>query len=224
MSADMHDEQAEEGPRDARLPRQAGCLSSREVDWQSRYEAADTPWDKGVAHPMISHWVSHVMFDGAIIVPGCGRGWDLRAWAEAHPDKEVIGIDLAPAAVSSSRGNCVALANVEIIEADFFDLSQWYRGQKVGLIWEHTCFCAIPPSLRDAYVATVAQLLPGGGTLIGAFFTDMEDGGQGPPWNTPMEEMLRRFSPHFAIEEPMLRHVSFAGREGEERSIVMRRL
>jgi SAM-dependent methyltransferase len=148
----------------------------------------------------------------------------LRAWAEAYPQHEVIGIDLAPSAVLSARENCAELGNVEIIEADFFALPQWYRNQKIGLIWEHTCFCAIPPSLRDAYVATVSQLLSSGGHLIGAFFTDMDDGDQGPPWNTPMEEMMLRFSPHFTIENFEGEHRTFGGRESEERSIVMRRL
>ncbi len=197
---------------------------TNEVDWESRYGAADTPWDKGQAHPMVSHWIANIEVDGAIVVPGCGRGWDLRAWAEAHPQHEVIGIDLAPSAVLSARENCADLANVEIIEADFFALPQWYRNQKIGLIWEHTCFCAIPPSLRDAYVATVSQLLSSGGHLIGAFFTDMDDGGQGPPWNAAMEEMEQRFSPNFVIEFPDVEHRTFAGREGEERTIVMRRM
>lgn len=194
------------------------------VDWQSRYEAQDTPWDKGVAHPMVSHWIDCVEMDGAIIVPGCGRGWDLRAWAEAYPDREVIGIDLAPLAVLSARANCADLANVEIIEADFFALSQWYRNQNVALIWEHTCFCAIPPALRDIYVATVSQLLPSGASLIGAFFTDMDDEGQGPPWNATLNEIEQRFSPHFVIDFPDAKHRTYLGREGEERSIVMRRL
>lgn len=197
---------------------------TNEVDWESRYGAADTPWDKGQPHPMLSHWIGNIEVDGAIMVPGCGRGWDLRAWAEAYPQHEIIGIDLAPSAVLSARKNCADLANVEIIEADFFALPQWYRNQKIGLIWEHTCFCAIPPSLRDAYVATVSQLLSSGDHLISAFFTDMDDGGQGPPWNTPMEEMMRRFSPHFTIKNFEGEHRTFGGREREERSIVMRRL
>jgi methyl halide transferase len=195
-----------------------------EVDWQARYEAADTPWDKGMPHPMIAHWTQHARIDGASVVPGCGRGWDLRAWAEAFPDNEVIGIDLAEAAVFSTRELCRDLSNVTVHRADFFALDSWYRGQPVGMLWEHTCFCAIPPRLRDAYVATVAKLLPREAWLIGAFFTDIADREEGPPWNTPIAEVEERFSPHFAIEHPDLPHQTFPGREGEERSIVMRRL
>jgi methyl halide transferase len=195
-----------------------------EVDWQARYETADTPWDKGVPHPMISHWTKTHDIAGAIVVPGCGRGWDLRAWAMAFPQHSVIGIDLAPAAVASARENCADLPNVRVIESDFFDLSAWHDGQDLGLIWEHTCFCAIPPHLRDAYVRSVSSVLPTGAWLIGAFFTDITDRDSGPPWNTQVEEIIERLSPHFTIEFPALPHQTFPGREGEERSIVMRRM
>lgn len=194
------------------------------VDWQARYEAADTPWDKGVEHPMIAHWAKTLPVDGAIVVPGCGRGWDLLAWAKAFPQHSVIGIDLAPAAVASARKHCSGLPNVTVIHADFFDLTQWYDGETVGLVWEHTCFCAIPPDLRDDYVRTVARLLPSGAGLVGAFFTDIMDRDSGPPWNTPREEIEVRFSPYFVISDVTTSHRTFSGREGEERSLVMRRI
>lgn len=212
---------------DGKKPRQnfiEKITPMNEVDWQARYEAADTPWDKGVPHPMIRHWAKTHDVTGAIVVPGCGRGWDLRAWAMAFPHHSVIGIDLAPTAVASARANCTDLPHVRVIEADFFDPSRWHDGQAVGLIWEHTCFCAIPPNLRDAYVQTVSRLLPSGAWLIGAFFTDITDRDSGPPWNTHVEEIEERFSPHFTIEYPDLSHQTFPGREGEERSIVMRRI
>lgn len=194
-----------------------------EVDWESRYGASDTPWDKGLPHPMIAHWAARAKIDGAIVVPGCGRGWDLRAWAQAFPQNEVIGIDLAASAVQGARENCKDLANVSVHEADFFAVAEWHRGQEIGLIWEHTCFCAIPPRFRDDYVATVAGLLPSGGILIGAFFTDLDDNNAGPPWNASVEEMVTRFSPYFVIETVSVEHQTFPGREGEERSMLLRR-
>lgn len=194
-----------------------------EVDWQARYEAADTPWDKGVPHPMVERWAKKHPVDGAIIVPGCGRGWDLRAWAMAYPQHPVIGIDLAPAAVASARELCRNLPNVIVHQTDFFSLDSWYRQERISLIWEHTCFCAIPPSLRETYVTTVAKLLPSGAHLIGAFFTDIQDRDSGPPWNTPMTEIEERFSPWFVVTEPKMDHATFAGRWGEERSIEMYR-
>jgi len=194
-----------------------------EVNWQARYENADTPWDKGEHHPMIARWTQDREIEGDILVPGCGRGWDLQAWGVAYPQHAVIGIDLAPSAVSSARRLCQDLSNVTVHEADFFSLESWYEGNRVGLIWEHTCFCAIPPPLREVYAKTVAALLPSGGRLIGAFFTDITDRASGPPWNTTMSDIECLFSPWFVIEQPVAEHLTFAGREGEERSLIMHR-
>jgi SAM-dependent methyltransferase len=193
------------------------------MNWENRYQQADTPWDKGAAHPMLSHWLGHVVIDGAIVVPGCGRGWDLRAWAEAYPQHSVIGIDIAPSAVSAAQELCRGLPNVRVVLGDFFDPATWQKDERVGLIWEHTCFCAIPPSWRERYVATAAAVLPASGLLLGVFFTDMDDEGAGPPWNTPVAELIERFSPFFEVEEIQARHRTYQGREGEERSFQLRR-
>jgi hypothetical protein len=135
------------------------------VDWENRYQQADTPWDKGLPHPMIESWRGLALAPGAIVVPGCGRGWDLRAWAMMFPQHRVLGIDLAASAVEDAQKNCADLSNVRVILADFFDHASWrsaaeLEGQNVSLVWEHTCFCAIPPSLRETYAATVAYFLP----------------------------------------------------------------
>jgi len=193
------------------------------MNWENRYQQADTPWDKGAAHPMLAHWLDQIDADGAIVVPGCGRGWDLRAWAQAHPQRDVVGIDVAPSAVAAAQDLCRDLTNTRIVLGDFFDLTTWYRGERIGLIWEHTCFCAIPPEWRDRYVATVAQVLTPGAQLIGAFFTDMDDEGSGPPWNTPVAELMERFSPYFHVAEAEVEHRTYPGRFGEERSFVLTR-
>jgi hypothetical protein len=92
-------------------------------------------------------------------------------------------------------------------------------------VWEHTCFCAIPPSLRESYAATVAALLEPGAMLVGVFFTDIrDDDGQGPPWNCMLPELQRLFGEHFQIESLPYDHRTFPGREGEERALSLRRL
>lgn len=200
------------------------------VDWENRYQQADTPWDKGLPHPMIESWRGLALAPGVIVVPGCGRGWDLRAWAMMFPQHRVLGIDLAASAVEDAQKNCADLSNVRVILADFFDHASWrstaeLEGQNVSLVWEHTCFCAIPPGLRETYAATVASLLEPGAMLVGVFFTDIrDDDGQGPPWNCELPELRRLFGEHFHIESPADDHRTFPGREGEERSLILRRL
>ena len=187
-----------------------------DVDWESRYQNEDTPWDKGVPHPALEILLKKITFRGSIIVPGCGRGSDLQWLARAYPDHAVTGIDLSASAVRDASILCKDLPHVQVRQADFFDESQWTPPNPPGLIWEHTCFCAIPPSLRDSYVARVAQLLPSGGLLVGVFFTNLDDGGSGPPWNCRLSELQSRFSPWFSIERFDGALPTFPGREGEE--------
>ena len=194
-----------------------------DVDWEFRYQNEDTPWDKGVPHPALDILLQKIALSGSIIVPGCGRGWDLQWLARAYPDHSVTGIDLSASAVHDAAMLCKDLPKVQVRQADFFDESQWAPPHPPGLIWEHTCFCAIPPSLRDSYVARVAQLLPSGGLLVGVFFTNVDDSGAGPPWNCPLSELESRFSPRFSIEKFSAALPTFPNREGEESLLFMTR-
>jgi hypothetical protein len=194
-----------------------------DVDWEFRYQNQDTPWDKGVPHPALEIVLQKTSFRGSIIVPGCGRGSDLQRLARAYPDHAVTGIDLSASAVRDASMLCKDLPHVQVRQADFFDESQWSPQHPPGLIWEHTCFCAIPPSLRDSYVARVAQLLPSGALLVGVFFTNLDDGGSGPPWNCPLDELQSRFSPWFSIEKFSGAFSTFPNREGEESLLFMTR-
>ena len=48
-------------------------------------------------------------------------------------------------------------------------------------VWEYTCFCAIDPARRDAYVRTIAAILKPGGWLLACFFP-MRRVAAGPPF------------------------------------------
>ncbi|MFM8766042.1 MAG: thiopurine S-methyltransferase, partial [Spartobacteria bacterium] len=49
------------------------------VDWNTRYVAGDTPWDKGTAHPALVARLQNQPLKGSVLVPGCGAGHDVRA-------------------------------------------------------------------------------------------------------------------------------------------------
>lgn len=195
-----------------------------EVDWEARYQQSDTPWDKGLAHPALASFVSEFAVNGTIVVPGCGRAYDLLALAECFPDHQIIGVDLSASAIRDANKICASHANISLRHADFFDCPAWHRGETIGMIWEHTCFCAIPPRLRPEYVATVTALLSAGSHLLGAFFTDLDDEGCGPPWNCSLEELSAWFAPHFTIIHECADHPTHPVRVGEERLVAFQRL
>lgn len=194
-----------------------------EVDWELRYQQSDTPWDRGQAHPSLVSCVQSHDISGAIVVPGCGRAWDLLALAECFPHSSLIGVDLSASAIRDAEIICRDHPRISLRQGDFFDLPCWHRGEEIGLVWEHTCFCAIPPRLRTAYTATVATLLAPGTWLMGAFFTDMDDENSGPPWNCPRPELLDWFSPHFDLITEHSQHATFPTRVGEERLVKFQR-
>ena len=193
------------------------------MDWETRYQNRDTPWDKGMPHPLAVELIDHALPGGAILAPGCGAGWDLAALAEIHPTRRIIGLDIAPRAVEAARKNNRHLPLVEVHHRDFLSGTAATEFGPVAMIWEHTCFCAIDPGQRKAYAETAAHILPTGGLLCGLFFIELDDGGSGPPWNCPLLEWLALFEPAFEILRAGPAHTTFPGRHGEEWGAVLRR-
>ena len=193
-------------------------------DWDRRYRQGDTPWCKGLAHPLLPEAALPADFTGRVLVPGCGRGSDLLALACHAPDAEIIGIDLSPSAIREARERCTPHPGLRLDVGDFLAAEQMVRQYgTVERIWEHTCFCALPPARRPDYVRSAARLLEPGGLLCGVFFLALDDGGQGPPWNCPAADLERLFSEWFEIATPLPCAQTFPGREGEEFLVRMTR-
>ena len=193
------------------------------MDWETRYQNRDTPWDKGKPHPMTAELAGQTLPVGSILAPGCGAGWDLSALATVHPDRRVIGLDIAPSAVEAARRNNRQHPLVEAHHGDFLRDELRATFGPIAMIWEHTCFCAIHPGQRPAYLAAAARALPPGGFLCGLFFIELDDEGSGPPWNCPLPEWRALFENHFEILHAQPVASTFEGRHGEEWGAVLRR-
>jgi methyl halide transferase len=106
-------------------------------------------------------------------------------------------VDIAPTAVEALRRRLDAEVpgwqeKANVICADFFELEGHF-----DLILEQTFFCALPPSMRQAYVQKMHQLLHPGGTLAGLLFNRDFEGG--PPFGGHREEYTALFEPFFQI-------------------------
>jgi methyl halide transferase len=191
------------------------------VDWQQRYMEQDTPWDKGRSHPLLHDAIPYFI-EGDFLVPGCGRGWDARALRDSTSQATIIGIDLAPLAIADAR-QLHGEDRFLWCQGDFFDNEDDSRFSAVRNVWEHTCLCALPPTMRAAYVERIAGLLPSGGMLCGIFFTHLDDENDGPPWNTSPTELLTLYGSWFELIHQERATQSFPGREQEESFFVFRR-
>lgn len=198
-------------------------------DWEELYQERSTPWDKGRAAPPLLEWIdgNPATLGGRILVPGSGRGHDVRALAALSAVTEVIGLDLSPTAVAAARAVDGSGREHHLV-GDLFHLGAGHHGT-YDWVWEHTCFCAIDPGRRVDYVTAVHQCLKSGGHLLGVFYLDPYDDehrpGGGPPHGCRLDELREHFesSGRFTIEETRVPGRSYPGREGREMVLRMRR-
>lgn len=189
------------------------------MDWNRRYEGGDTPWDKGGAHPVLCNLLTHGALSGRVLVPGCGAGHDVRELARRG--LEVVGLDVAPLAVAQARAHPPADGETYRL-ADLFDLPPDLRGAFDG-VFEHTCFCAIDPSLRGAYVEAVVSALKPGGRLLAVFYAD-PDHDEGPPFGCTKGELDALFGGAFRLLAEHAEIPTYPGREGRELLRLYRRV
>lgn len=164
-----------------------------ETDWENCYRTGDTQWDKGEGSPGLADWLAaHPELPrGSAANPGCGFGYDVRAWAQAG--FEATGFDIAPSAIAGANERTPE-ANAHFRLGDFLN-DQPKPDERFDWIFEHTFYCAIDPSQRPDYLAAVKRWLkPGGQFLAVHYFIPDEDG---PPFGTDYEEVNARFSGDF---------------------------
>lgn len=188
----------------------------RITNWEAQYQAHDTPWDKGEPSPGLVDWLATQAAAprGTVLVPGCGTGHDVRAWAAAG--FTATGLDIAPSAVARAQA-------AGTLERSTFRLGDFLSDEpheRFDWLFEHTCFCAIPPDRRADYVRAVQRWLkPSGHYLAVNYFISDTDG---PPFGVDREEIWTRFSPHFELLAEWTPR-SYPNRTGLERVFLWKR-
>jgi SAM-dependent methyltransferase len=182
--------------------------------WQALYDTGGDGWELGGPAPSLVEFVEATPPPrGRVAVPGCGRGHDARHLAARG--YAVTGFDFAPAALAAAR----ALARRDAVEVAFEARDVFTLGRDLPRafdgVWDYTCFCAIDPARRPAYVRSLAGTVRPGGWLLANFFPQRALT-PGPPFVVSSSEVPRMLAPWFRIERagPPLR--SPRGRQGRE--------
>ncbi len=187
------------------------AAGSDDTDWNARYCAGDTPWDYGEAHPELVHWLSQHHFPGEIVVPGCGRGHDVQAIAKTGTS--VLGVDISNEAVHAAQHR-KASRNAHFQAGDILKPPQAWTARFLGA-FEHTCYCAIPPSNRPHYARSLATVIRPEGIFLACFYMN-PDVVKGPPFPTHQEELDLLFDPYFRLHREWVPSHTYSGREGRE--------
>ena len=180
--------------------------------WQAIYEEDDMGWDKGEPAPPLVRVINELTLPTGtrILVPGCGLGHEVIFLA--RNGFKVTAVDFAEGAIAGLKMKAGDLP-ITALQRDLFSLDQDHSSA-FDLVLEHTCFCAIPIEMRDAYARVMHGVLADGGLILGLFYeTDHKDG---PPHKTTRADIERHFSDHFEIIRMERPDDSFENRRGME--------
>jgi cyclopropane fatty-acyl-phospholipid synthase-like methyltransferase len=167
-----------------------------EAYWEDLYQKGDTRWEKGEPSPGLVDFLAErpELPKGTVLVPGCGFGHDVRAWAEAG--FEATGLDIAPSANRLSKERTPNDLSATFKLANFLTDEPFAR---FDYLFEHTLFCAIQPAERDAYLDALKRWLRPAGTYVAVFYMIPDE--DGPPFGTTREEIKSRFGSDFELLE-----------------------
>lgn len=142
--------------------------SSQPDFWNTRYAEGKTPWDfHGIPSALRAFLKSNPPSN--VLIPGCGNGYEVRAFHEAGWD--ALAIDFSSVAVGQARSYLGKLASAVVL-GDFFRYD--FAARRFSTIYERAFLCAMPRGLWKAYANRMTQLLQPQGRLAGTFFYGAE--------------------------------------------------
>ncbi len=163
--------------------------------WQRRYCEQQDGWDLGKPAPPLAFFFesAHMpMAPARAVVPGCGRGYEVLRLAKLG--YHAVGVDFADAAIDAARGAAETqqFETATFVHTDFFHFAAQPENQEsFDIAVEHTCYCAIDPKRRDAYLDALLRIMRPGGLFVGLFWACGLAGG--PPFTTDRAELENRF-------------------------------
>ena len=188
--------------------------------WNSRYEAGQTPWEFPGVPADLQRFLKQkpprgsnpTASRGRVLIPGCGTGLELKAFAEAG--FEVTALDFSPRAVERAKKNAGPTLVSQILLGDFFvhDLP----AGSFDYVYERGFLCSLTPDRREAYRNRVSVLLKPGGHLVGYFYYQIPVLENGPPFGFAWGTADELFGRHFILTKDLPVTDSlplFAGRE-----------
>ncbi|KAF8156640.1 S-adenosyl-L-methionine-dependent methyltransferase [Crassisporium funariophilum] len=207
--------------------------------WDLAWTKGVTPWDRREVQPSLKEALDSGIMkfskEGRALVPGCGSGTDL-VYIASTSGLTTLGVEVSETAVraanerlklgcrhieESKKANPKINASVNIV--DFFQL-ETSDEEKFDLIFDHTFFCAIPPSLRNDWGRQMARLIKPGGYLVTIVFPIISYVETGPPYFLRPDHYDEPLGSNFVKVLDKIPDNSSESHVGKERLIVWKRV
>lgn len=161
----------------------------KEQFWSKSYVGDNNPgWNLGEPAEALKDMLPRLKISRSrILVLGCGEGHDAALFAAAG--HVVTAVDISPLALERAKKLYGHMENLKFVEADLFALPRDFD-QSFDVVFEHTCYCAINPSLRQDLVKVWNRVLAPEGHLMGVFFAFEKR--LGPPFGGSEWELRQR--------------------------------
>ena len=135
---------------------------------------------------------------GSGIIPGCGRGYAVKAFS--RDGRNILGLEISNTAANAAKEY---LSTVPQCQSSSFKISggsffEYIEGEKFDFAYDYTFLCAIAPSQRQEWAQKYAQILKPNGYLMTAVFPIGGDvnSSAGPPYAMSVELVQLLLGPH----------------------------
>jgi thiopurine S-methyltransferase len=185
--------------------------------WGNRWNKGDIAWHKTDVSAALKKYAD-VLFENIIgggarvLVPLCGKTVDMEHLAMKRVVGEVVGIDgveqafteyaaehpdleIAPSTETPNDdfGMWKGIKSTLLL-GDFFNIDVKTAGGTFDAAWDRGSLVAIQPSLRDAYLQKISELMkPNGKILLSAYVRLNGDITTGPPFSIDEAEVRRLY-------------------------------
>jgi len=183
------------------------CMSTDQFNDRSELENGrwEAMWSKGLnpgdrfdcytSSPVLINRVKEGSIPiGRALVPGCGRGYDCTTLAAS--DRFVVGAEISPTALEAAHSRLAAISDsecsakhmIQLVSTSFFDLPTSSPDQLFDFVYDYTFFCALHPSVREAWAQKMSSLIKKDGELLTLIFPiKKEPDDLGPPFHVTMD-------------------------------------
>ncbi len=167
------------------------------MSWDDAYTGSTPPpWDIDRPQHAFVRLAERGLLSGRLLDAGCGTGENTLLAATAGA--AAVGVDVAPHAVERARAKAAdrgVTARFEV--GDLLDLG--WLGQTFDTVIDSGVFHVFDDENRARYVASLATVLPPGGTVYLLCFSDRQPGDFGPR-RIRQEELREAFGDGWSID------------------------